>query len=138
MFNCPQWGTGIQRILVRENMITIANVETFAITSCDYLIRTCIMATFYSPNISLRFALSSTSFWVHLAEVTFHTDTSGCFLDTTVMGNQFKAVWKYMHGVVCYIIHGETSAVYIHGTMQPVQHQDLEKLPQQRKPKPLP
>ena len=84
MFNCPQWGTGIQRILVRENMIAIANVETFAITLCDYLIRTCIMATLYSPNISLRFALSS--FWVHLAEVTFHTDTSGCFLGTTVMG----------------------------------------------------
>ena len=86
MFNCPQWGIGVDNIVIRENMVGIGSINRQAITSCGYLVRTCAVALFSSTTASLRFVLSSTSIWVHLAEVTFHTDTSGCPPDTIVTG----------------------------------------------------
>ena len=87
MFNCPQWGIGVQNIIARENnLISIENTETDNITSCDYLVRSCIKVQFFSSTVSLRFSLPPNIFWIHLAEIIFHTDTSGCPPDTTVTG----------------------------------------------------
>ena len=89
MFNCPQWDIGVPTIVVRESMTSIASRPTGDITSCYYPVRICIMAPFSSPTsptVSLRFNLPTFSHWVHLAEVTFQTDTSGCPTDTTVTG----------------------------------------------------
>ena len=83
MVNCPQWGIGVDSIVIRENMVNIGSIHT-EITSCDYLVRTCVTASLTSPTVSLRFALSLTSYWVHLGQIIFHTDTSGCFPDTTI------------------------------------------------------
>ena len=84
MFNCPQWEIGVQNIAVRENMTDILSKQTGDITSCDYLVKTCIMARFSSPSVSLKFNRLTTSRWVHLAEVTFHTSTSECPPDTII------------------------------------------------------
>ena len=84
MFNCPQWEIGVQNIAVRENMTDILSKQTGDITSCDYLVKTCIMARFSSPSVSLKFNRLTTSRWVHLAEVTFYTNTSECPPDTII------------------------------------------------------
>ena len=84
MFNCPQWGIGVQNITVYENMTDILSKQTGNITSCEYLVKTCIMAPFSSPTVSLKFNRLTTSRWVHLAEVTFHTSTSECPPDTII------------------------------------------------------
>ena len=86
MFNCPQWEIGAQYLVALENEIVFASTETNSITSCDYLVSTCLIASFSSSTVSLRFSLSPASFWVHLAEVTFHTDSYACPPDTTVTG----------------------------------------------------
>ena len=86
MFNCPQWGIGTESLVVLENMISIGSIVTDNITSCEYLVSTCLIAPFSSSTVSLRFSLLPTSLWVHLAEVTFHTDSSACPPDTTVTG----------------------------------------------------
>ena len=84
MFNCPQWEIGVQNIEVRENMTDILSKQTGDITSCDYLVKTCIMARFSSPSVSLKFNRLTTSRWVHLAEVTFYTNTLECPPDTII------------------------------------------------------
>ena len=91
MFNCPQWGIGVQNIAVRENMINSITMEiSNTTTSCKYLVRTCIMTPTPSTNVLLRFELLPTSYLIHLAEVTFH-NTSGCPPDTTVTGEVTQA-----------------------------------------------
>ena len=84
MFNCPQWEIGVQNIAVRENMTDILSKQTGNITSCEYLVKTCIMAPFSSPSVLLKFNLPTTSRWVHLAEVTVHNNTSECPPDTII------------------------------------------------------
>ena len=86
MFNCPQWEIGAQSLAALDNEIVFASTETNSITSCDYLVSTCLLFRFSSSTVSLRFIPSPASFWVHLAEVTFHTDSSACPPDTTVTG----------------------------------------------------
>ena len=86
MFNCLQWGVGVQAIGALENMISIGYTETDNITSCDHLVRSCLRTQFFSSSISLRFVLSPNTFWIHLAEIIFHTDTSGCPPDANVTG----------------------------------------------------
>ena len=84
MFNCPQWGIGVQNITVYENMTDILSKQTGNITSCEYLVKTCIMAPFSSPSVSLKFNRPTTSRWVHLAELTFYNNTSECPPDTII------------------------------------------------------
>ena len=87
MFNCLQWGVGVQIIAAREDMVGIGNTNRSDIdASCDYLVTTCTVAPFSSETVTLRFTLLANSYWIHLAEVTFHTDTSDCPPDTTVTG----------------------------------------------------
>ena len=87
MFHCPQWGIGTETIqALNSNMINIGNMEADSITSCDYLVRTCIMVPSSSQTLSLRFDLPAISHWVHLAEIIFHTDTSSCPPNTIVTG----------------------------------------------------
>ena len=84
MFNCPQWGIGVQNITVYENMTDILSKQTGDVTSCEYLAKTCIMAPFSSQTVSLKFNRLTTSRWVHLAEVSFHNNTSECPPDTFI------------------------------------------------------
>ena len=46
MFNCPQWEIGVQNITVYENTTDILSKQTGDVTSCDYLVKTCIVAPF--------------------------------------------------------------------------------------------
>ena len=64
MVNCPQWGIGVDYIAICVNMANIRRIYT-EITSCDYLVRTCVTVPLSSTTVSLRFDLSSTSYWAH-------------------------------------------------------------------------
>ena len=88
MFNCPQWGIGVQTIAAHQQQINIGASNLIDnTTSCEYLIRGCVMAVpLPSTAFSIRFSLLSSSYWIHLAEIIFHTDTSGCPPDAIVTG----------------------------------------------------
>ena len=67
-------------------MLNVGSMNSEDLISCEYLVRTCVTASFASPTVTvtLRFILLANSYWIYLAEVRFHTDSSGCPPDTTV------------------------------------------------------
>ena len=85
MFNCPEWGISVRTISLFTATST-SGIRTFVAgisptnTSCDSLVRVCISHNVNSirPVLTLVFSLSSTSNWVHLAEVTFYASDSTC------------------------------------------------------------
>ena len=91
MFNCPEWGISVRTISLFISTSTSGS-RTFVTsispttTSCDSLVRVCISGLVVSvrPVITLAFGLSSTSNWVHLAEVTFYASNSTCPPDTII------------------------------------------------------
>ena len=92
MFNCPEWGISVRFIQLFSATSRTGNrafiTSTFpTTTSCDSLVRVCISGFVVSvrPVITLAFGLSSTSNWVHLAEVTFYaSNSSTCPPDTII------------------------------------------------------
>ena len=80
MFNCPQWGIGVEMIETygtddtTGDSIPIAHkfINSTTLSSCDSLVRVCILAITTHYPISLRFSLAHDAMWVHLAEVTFY------------------------------------------------------------------
>ncbi len=77
MFNCPELGISVDSITLYESTITASIGDTRAIissniTSCDSLVRVCISRSVGLRALTLRFQLSSSSTWVHLAEVSFY------------------------------------------------------------------
>lgn len=83
MFNCPQWGIGVQNIgLLDEGDFIISDTNP-SVSSCDSLVRVCLPALSQSPVLVLKFLLTPGSTWVHLAEVTFFSGSSvTCSPDT--------------------------------------------------------
>ena len=91
IFNCPEWGISVRTISL-FSAISTSGSRSFATsispttTSCDSLMRVCIYGFVVSvrPVITLAFGLSSTSNWVHLAEVIFYASNSICPSDTII------------------------------------------------------
>ena len=84
MFNCPQWGIGVQTIQVLDMEQTIIATDNPSITSCDSLVKICIPARSTSTMYIIRFSLSPDSDWVHLAELNFWGNGVDCPSPTTV------------------------------------------------------
>ena len=84
MFNCPQWGAGVQTIQTYEQSTKVlaVNVDS-TIISCDSLVRVCLPVRNTISTFGLRF-LSLDSDWVHLAEVTFWGNNSTCPPDIVI------------------------------------------------------
>lgn len=82
VFNCPEWGISVGSISVQE--FTNGRGRTLAIrsttvTSCDSLVRVCVPVSTNSTVIPIMFhSVPSPLFYVHLAEVTFYSDSSVC------------------------------------------------------------
>ena len=74
MFNCPQWGIGVQTIQVLEHGRSFA-ITNPGNTSCDSLVRVCLPTKTTVPVFTLRFINSE---WVYLAEVTFIGASATC------------------------------------------------------------
>ena len=91
MFNCSEWGISVRTILLfsatstsgSRNFLTSTSPNT---ASCDSLVRMCISHNVSSirPVLTLVFIPSSTSNWVHLAEVTFYASSSTCQPDIII------------------------------------------------------
>ena len=86
MFNCPQWGVGVQTIQVFVQNSIELTFDVAPITSCDSLVRVCLPYRIRTsiPNFALRFLLSPDSDWVYLAEVTFWGNNSTCPPDIVI------------------------------------------------------
>ena len=92
MFNCPEWGISVIAISLFSATSTSSGSRTIltsifpTTTSCDSLVRVCISGTVNSlkPVLTLVFTPSSTSNWVHLAEVTFYASSSTCQPDIII------------------------------------------------------
>ena len=76
MFNCPQWGIGVQSIALLEDGDSVISTINPSVTSCDSLVTVCLSTDTSVPTLTLGFQLSPGSSWVHLAEVTFYRDSS--------------------------------------------------------------
>ena len=53
MFNCPQWGIGVETIAAIEHLTNIRH-NTVNITSCDSLVRVCIPFRATTPTFTLQ------------------------------------------------------------------------------------
>ena len=84
MFNCPQWGIGVQTIQALENNNALIQTANVGITSCTSLVRMCLSSRTTIPVIILRFFPSPGSDWVYLAEVTFFGNNPTCPADRVI------------------------------------------------------
>ena len=79
MFNCPQWGIGVQTIMILgDDGSTLAVENIGEPTSCDSLIKVCIPVITTDPVLTVRFHLAENTDWLHLAEVSFYGGSSLC------------------------------------------------------------
>ena len=82
MFNCPQWGIGVESVSVRALVTDATLISTTTIshdvTSCNSLIKVCLEPRSNTPQLDLQFTFFRDSNWVHLAEVTFWVGPSTC------------------------------------------------------------
>ncbi len=86
MFNCSEWGISVDSITLYGSTVVTSIGNTLAvispaITSCDSLVRVCILSKSVSSTLTvltLIFDLSSASTWVHLAEVSFYGADPTC------------------------------------------------------------
>ena len=82
MFNCPQWGIGVESVSVQalETDATPISTTTISqdVTSCNSLMKVCLEPRTIAPQLALQFTLFRDSNWVHLAEVTFWVGPSTC------------------------------------------------------------
>ena len=86
IFNCQEWGISVQSISLGYNGTIIGSSgDLNSITSCDSLVRLCVLATAINPLVvRLQFDLNTGSNWTHLAEVTFYDDSTTCPPDTII------------------------------------------------------
>ena len=70
MFNCPQWGIGVESVSVQalEADATPLSTTTISqdVTSCDSLMKVCIVPRTSIPQLGLQFTLFCDSNWVHI------------------------------------------------------------------------
>ena len=73
MFNCPQWGIGVESVSVQTVGTDPILTSTIShdVTSCNSLIKVCLQPRAIVSQLGLQFTLLHDSNWVHLAEVTF-------------------------------------------------------------------
>ena len=76
MFNCPDWGIGVQAMTVFGENVEVSPIFV-NITSCDSLVSLCLPARITAPVFTLRLASLVTT-WLHIAEVTFLDDNPTC------------------------------------------------------------
>lgn len=87
MFHCPEWGIGVERITlfypVQYHDIRGFTVrKNVTITSCNSLVRVCIMCTgtcdvISEHHLDLIFHPDTHADWLHIAEVTFYFNSTG-------------------------------------------------------------
>ena len=79
MFNCPQWGIGVESVSVQAVGTDATPISTSTIvTSCNSFMKVSLEPRTNIPQLALQFNLSCESNWVHLAEVTFWVGPSTC------------------------------------------------------------
>ena len=86
LFNCPEWGIATSRITIHTSQLDYSRskVIDLTLTSCDSLVRVCLHIDPKHVLGTLKFNPRPGSNWIHLAEVTFYTDTSTCPPDTVL------------------------------------------------------
>ena len=84
LFNCAQWGISVSSIQVVAGG-SFAGITIPTVTSCDSLVRVCIPLNTNSAQtqLILSFITVDSSYWVHIAEVTFY-GAGTCEPDTTI------------------------------------------------------
>ena len=86
MFNCPEWGIGVNKVslLEAESVFSfgaqVSETITTNDTSCSSLVRVCMALSqrVVLPVLILKFSGNNSGGWVHLAEVTFHENLPTC------------------------------------------------------------
>lgn len=85
LFNCPQWGMGVQSIALATSGSARPKTIDSNLTSCESLLRVCMQYftcndASFNTSFNMTFGLSPGSMWVHLAEVTFYSgwDATAC------------------------------------------------------------
>ena len=93
LFNCPQWGTAVNRIsiafLYPEYSYYRDSISAYlTVFSCDTLVKVCVPFDTSSAPTAIRLSFSTNSYYkVHLAEVSFYEDSSPCPPFTIIPGN---------------------------------------------------
>ncbi len=92
IFNCPEWGTAVEYIQVRNFTTSFFRTITTVyptVFSCDSLLKVCIPAYATSPRMQLYFDRYSSLHKVHIAEIAFYgVNAAPCdSLFTTIPGN---------------------------------------------------
>ena len=88
IFNCPQWGTGVQSIQVTQSY-QLVHIVYPTVLSCESLLKVCIPLD--HNKFITRFQFSFTRFSgaqqkVHIAEIAFYNGSLPCPLFTTIPG----------------------------------------------------
>ena len=86
MFNCPEWGIGVQTVRLRESSGPVLSTGSGTAlgsfcpvaSSCTSLVRVCMPLSSSQRFLGLQFIPPFGSNWVHLAEVTFYNSNSTC------------------------------------------------------------
>ena len=86
MFNCPEWGIGVQTVRLRESSGPVLSTGSGIVlgsfcpvaSSCTSLVRVCMPLPSNHSYLSLQFIPTFGSSWVHLAEVTFYNSGATC------------------------------------------------------------
>ena len=88
LFNCPEWGIGINEITFLEAASATSSRATtfFSVSdfSCYSPVRLCLRRRTELPVVSLRFRTHPSARWVHLAEVGFYSNNSCSFEEAVV------------------------------------------------------
>ena len=87
IFNCPQWGTGVQSIQVRQSGRTYTFTVYPTVLSCESLLRICIPVDHsVDTRFEFNFGRYSVQTKVHIAEIAFYNGSLPCPLFTTIPG----------------------------------------------------
>ena len=89
LFNCPQWGIGTSNITIlgRDSSgqaYVVSKTIPPSLTSCDSLVRICILTAAIYYDVFLYFQTPPGSNWTHLAEIVFYSWCADCPFDTIV------------------------------------------------------
>ena len=92
LFNCPQWGIAVYRIIIGFLYPEYSNYRDsisayLTVFSCDSLVKVCVPFDISSAPTAIRFYLPSYNDIMYLAEVSFYEDSSPCPPFTIIPGN---------------------------------------------------
>lgn len=79
LFNCPQWGISVEKIVIDSKQVGLG----LNITSCQHLVRVCRSYESKGSSFNLTFEPFLGSAWVHIAEIILHKDNT-CPPDTVL------------------------------------------------------